>query len=115
MNVSKHHFMPVIKIFCSQRPESDAAESLAQALRVLCLHPFGAHPEAIEVLLVDHVQILDGMQVFVEIHYRDRPDRRGDVLSQFLKGVDQAVQAAFGQLPRIRSYAVDQGTLGAVR
>ena len=115
LHVLNHHAMPVIKIFCSQRPEPEAVDSLAQALRTLCLNPFGAHPEAIEVLLMDRAQILDGMPVFVEIHDRDRPDRRGAVLSQFLKGVDEAVQAAFAQLPRIRSYAVDQSTLGAVR
>ena len=107
--------MPVIKIFCSKRPEPEAGEALAQSLRALCLDPFDALPQAIEVFLMDGVQILDGMQVFVEIHYRDRPDRRGEVLSQFLQGVDQAVQKAFGQMPRIRSYAVDQSILGAVR
>jgi hypothetical protein len=107
--------MPVIKIFCSQRPKPEAGEALAQSLRALCLDPFGALPQTIEVLLMDGVQILDGMPVFVEIHYRDRPDRRGEVLSQFLQEVDQAVQKAFGQMPRIRSFAVDQSILGAVR
>jgi hypothetical protein len=107
--------MPVIKIFCSRRPEATAGDTLARSLRELCLVPFGAQPQAIEVLVIDGVHFLDGMPVFVEIHYRDRPDRRGELLTQFLQGVDQAVQAAFGQMPRIRSYAVDQGTLGAVR
>jgi hypothetical protein len=107
--------MPVIKIFCSKRPEPEAGQALSQSLRDLCLDPFGALPHAIEILLMDGVQILDGMPVFVEIHYRDRPDRRGEVLTQFLNGIDQAVQKAFGQMPRIRSYAVDQAILGAVR
>ncbi|MEK7344318.1 MAG: hypothetical protein AAB176_01380 [Pseudomonadota bacterium] len=107
--------MPVIKIFCPQRPDAQACDGLAQSLRALCLDPFGAQPHAIEVLLIEGVHNLHGLPVFVEIHYRDRPDRHGEVLAQFLQGVDLAVQAAFGQPPRIRSYAVDQRILGAVR
>lgn len=107
--------MPVIKIYCSKRPEQDAGEELAHSLRNLCMDPFGAASQAIEVLLVEGVHILDGMPVFVEIQYRDRPDRQGEVLSHFLNGVDLAVQKAFGQMPRIRSYAIDQSILGAVR
>jgi hypothetical protein len=107
--------MPVIKIFCSKRPAPEVGVALSQTLRDLCLDPFGALPQAVEILLLDGVQILDGMPIFVEIHYRDRLDRRGEVLTQFLHGVDQAVQKAFGLMPRIRSYAVDQAILGAVR
>ena len=61
------------------------------------------------------VLMLDGAPVFVEAHYRDRPDREGAALARFLDGVDQAVQLAFGQQPRIRSFAVAQSALGAVR
>lgn len=107
--------MPVIKIFCAQRPEEGSCERLAQALRDLCIGPMGAQPDAIQLMLVPGVQTLDGASVFVEAHYRDRPDRKGAVLAQFLEGVDQAVQLAFGQQPRIRSFAVEQSTLGAVR
>lgn len=107
--------MPVIKIFCAQRPEADACERLSQALRDLCIGPMGAQPDAIQLMLVPGVQMLDGAPVFVEAHYRDRPDRKGSALVQFLAGVDQAVQLAFGQEPRIRSFAVAQSTLGAVR
>lgn len=107
--------MPVIKIFCPQRPEQLACDALSLSLQALCVDPFGASPQAIEVLIIDRTHALNGIPVFVEIHYRDRPDRRDDVLSRFLKGVDDAVQTAFGQTPRIRSYAVDQSTLGAMR
>lgn len=107
--------MPVIKIFCEQRPEPDACERLAQSLRDLCIGPMGAKPDAIQLTLVPGVLMLHGAPVFVEAHYRDRPDRKGAALTQFLEGVDQAVQLAFGQPPRIRSFAVEQSTLGAVR
>lgn len=107
--------MPVIKIFCDQRPEADACERLAQALRDLCIGPMGAQPDAIQLMVVPGVRMLDGASVFVEAHYRDRPDRKGAALARFLEGVDQAVQLAFGQQPRIRSFAVEQSTLGAVR
>ena len=107
--------MHVIKIFCAQRPDADACERLAQTLRDLCIGPMGAQPNAIQLMLVPGVQMLDGAPVLVEAHYRDRPDRKGPALAQFLQGVDQAVQLAFGQQPRIRSFAVEQSTLGAVR
>jgi len=107
--------MPVIKIFCAQGPDADACERLAQTLRDLCIGPMGAQPNAIQLMLVPSVQMLDGAPVLVEAHYRDRPDRKGPALAQFLQGVDQAVQLAFGQQPRIRSFAVEQSTLGAVR
>lgn len=107
--------MPVIKIFCAQLPEADASERLAQSLRDLCIGLMGAKPDDIQLTLVPGVLMLDGAPVFVEAHYRDRPDRKGAALTQFLEGVDQAVQLAFGQQPRIRSFAVDQSTLGAVR
>jgi len=107
--------MPVIKIFCVQRPEPDACEHLAQTLRDLCIGTMGAKPDAIQLTLVPGVQMLDGAPVFVEAHYRDRPDRKGASLTQFLEGVDQAVQLAFGLQPRIRSFAVEQSSLGAVR
>lgn len=107
--------MPVIKIFCAQRLEPDACERLAQTLRDLCIDPMGAKPDAIQLMLVPGVQMLDGAPVFVEAHYRDRPDRKGAALTKFLEGVDQAVQMAFGMQPRIRSFAVEQSTLGAVR
>lgn len=107
--------MPVIKIFCTQAPTQAESQRLALSLRTLCMDAMGAHPDAIEVLLIERVQVLDGAPVFVEAHYRDRPDRRGPRLDQFLSGIDQAVQQAFGLEPRIRSFAVDQDTLGAVR
>lgn len=107
--------MPVIKIFCTQPPAADACVRLAQTLRGLCIGSMGAKPDAIQITLVPGVQMLDGAPVFVEAHYRDRADRRGAALTQFLDGVDQAVQLAFGQQPRIRSFAVEQSTLGAVR
>lgn len=107
--------MPVIKIFCDQRPEAGVCERLTRTLRNLCVGPMGAQPNAVQILLVTGVQMLDGAPVYVEAHYRDRPDRRGHALTQFLDGVDQAVQLAFGQQPRIRSFAVEQSTLGAVR
>jgi hypothetical protein len=107
--------MPVIKIFCDQRPEAGACERLAQTLRNLCVGAMGAQPNTIQIMLVTGVQILDGATVYVEVHYRDRPDRKGPALTHFLDGVDQAVQLAFGQQPRIRSFAVEQSTLGAVR
>jgi hypothetical protein len=107
--------MPVIKIFCAQRPAPDACERLAQTLRELCIGPMGARADAIQVALISGVQMLDGAPVFVEAHYRDRPDRKGAALTRFLDGVDQAVQLAFGQQPRIRSFAVEQSGLGAVR
>lgn len=107
--------MPVIKIFCAQLPEADACDRLAQTLRALCIGPMGAKPDAVQLTLVPGVLMLEGAPVFVEAHYRDRPDRKGAALAQFLDGVDQAVQLAFGQRPRIRSFAVEQSTLGAVR
>jgi hypothetical protein len=107
--------MPVIKIFCAQRPEAGACQRLAQTLRDLCIDPMGARPDAIQLILVPGVQMLDGASVFVEAHYRDRPDRKGPALARFLEGVDEAVQLAFGQHPRIRSFAVEQSTLGAMR
>ena len=107
--------MPVIKIFCSQRPDAEACERLSQTLRELCIGSMGAKPDAIQITMVPGVQMLDGSPVFVEANYRDRPDRKGAALSKFLEGVDQAVQLAFGDPPRIRSFAVDQSTLGAVR
>jgi len=75
----------------------------------------GAQPDAVQLLLISGVQTLDGEPVFVEAHYRDRPDRRGPVLARFLDDIDRAVQQTFGQKPRIRSFAIDQTTLGAVR
>jgi hypothetical protein len=107
--------MPVIKIFCAERPDAADCRRLAHALSALCKETMGAQPDAIQLLLIAGVQMLDGAPVFVEAHYRDRPDRRGQALAQFLEGVDQAVQQAFGCKPRIRSFAVDQSTLGAVR
>lgn len=107
--------MPVIKIFCSDRPDSPACERLARELRDLCTGPMGAKPDAIQVMLVPGVQMLDGASVYVDAQYRDRPDRRGAALTLFLEGVDKAVQTAFGQKPRIRSFAIEQNTLGAVR
>ena len=107
--------MPVIKIFCSELPNEARCESLAQTLDDLCIRAMGAHPDAIQLLLIDGVKMLSGEKVFVEAHYRDRPDRHGVALTQFLTGIDRAVQQAFGLSPRIRSFAVDQSTLGAVR
>ncbi len=107
--------MPVIKIFCTQAPALAESQNLALSLRTLCMDTMGAHPDAIELLLIDGVRVLDGAPVFVEVHYRDRPDRRGLPLDQFLSGIDMAVQQAFGLQPRIRSFAVDQDSLGAVR
>ena len=107
--------MPVIKIFCAQCPKPEATDRLAQALRSLCTGPMGANSDAIQVMVVPGLQILDGAPVYVEAHYRDRPDRKGPALEKFLEGIDQAVQAAFGFKPRIRSFAVEQSTLGAVR
>ena len=107
--------MPVIKIFCAQLPEAGACQHLAQTLRDLCTGPMGAMPDAIQIILVPDVQMLDGASVFVEAHYRDRPNRKGPALAGFLQGVDQAVHLAFGQHPRIRSFAVEQSTLGAIR
>ena len=106
--------MPVIKIFSDQRPDAPACEALAQSLRALCVGPMGARPDAIQVMLVSGTAMLDGASVFVEAHYRDRPDRRGPALAAFLEGVDQSVQLAFGEKPRIRSFAVDPDTSGAV-
>lgn len=107
--------MPVVKIFCSQSPEASAQEVLARDLRDLCLNEMGARPDAIQVVLIPGVLMLAGEPVLVEAHYRDRPDRRGPALERFLHGVDRAVQAAFDKKPRIRSFAVEQSTLGAVR
>lgn len=107
--------MPVIKIFSDHLPEAEACERLAKTLRELCISSMGAQPDAIQVALISGVHMLDGAPVFVEAHYRDRPDRKGVALTQFLEGVDQAVQLAFGKHPRIRSFAVEQSTLGAVR
>lgn len=107
--------MPVVKIFCADTPEPPAVQALADALRDLCLREMGARPDAIQLVLVPGVQMLEGQPLLVEAHYRDRPDRKGAALTRFLEGVDQAVQAAFGSAPRIRSFAVDQSTLGAVR
>lgn len=107
--------MPVIKIFCEKSPNPVACEALGQALRALCMGSMGAQPDAIQLMLVPGAQRLDGAAVFVEAHYRDRADRRGPALQQFLEGVDLAVEQAFGQKPRIRSFAIDQSTLGAVR
>ena len=107
--------MPVIKIFCAEHPEAEASERLGQALRELCVGSMGAQPDAIQLIVVPGVQMLEGAPVFVEAHYRDRPDREGPALARFLEGLDHAVQSAFGQAPRIRSFAVDIGTLGAVR
>lgn len=55
--------MPVIKIFCAQRPEADACERLAQTLRDLCIGPMGAKPDAIQLTLMPGVQMLDGAPV----------------------------------------------------
>lgn len=107
--------MPVIKIFCPEVPEAPRCQEMAHALRALCLQEMKAAPHAIQIMLVHGVLVLDGEPLLVEAHYRDRPDRQGDALKRFLAGVDQAVQLAFGQKPRIRSFAVDQSTLGAVR
>lgn len=107
--------MPVIKIFCAECPAPDARKHLAQALRDACIGPMSAKPDAIQLVVIPGAQMLDGAPVFVEVHYRDRSDRAGLALKQFLTGIDQAVQAAFGQSPRIRSFAVEQSTLGAVR
>ncbi len=107
--------MPVIKIFSNQRPGAAACDALAGALRSLCIDSMGAQPDAIQVIVVEGAHVLDGASVFVEAHYRDRPDRRGEALVRFLEGLDRAVQAAYGAKPRIRSFAIDQTTLGAVR
>ena len=107
--------MPVIKIFCHQAPAPAESQQLALSLRTLCMDTMGAHPDAIELLLIDGVHVLDGAPVFVEAHYRDRPDRRGPLLDECLQGVDLAIQQAFGLQPRIRSFAVDQDLLGALR
>lgn len=107
--------MPVIKIFCAQRPDEDNCQRLTKAVRELCITPMGAQPDAIQLILLPGAQMLDGAPVYVEVHYRDRPDRKGAVLAEFLAGVDRAVLMAFGQQPRIRSFAVEQSTLGAVR
>lgn len=107
--------MPVIKIFCKQAPALAESQELALTLRTLCMDTMGAQPDAIELLVIEGVRVLDGAPVFVEAHYRDRPDRRGPLLDEFLHGIDQAIQQAFGLQPRIRSFAVEQDMLGAVR
>ena len=80
--------MPVIKIFSNQRPGAAACDALAGALRSLCIDSMGAQPDAIQVILVEGAHVLDGASVFVEAHYRDRPDRRGEALVRFLEGLD---------------------------
>ena len=107
--------MPVVKVFCSKLPGDEACELLAVDLHALCLNEMGAQPDAIQVLLIPGVVMLLGEPVLVEVHYRDRPDRKGPALDRFLAGVDQAVTRAFSSAPRIRSFAIDQSTLGAVR
>ncbi|MEY2770795.1 MAG: hypothetical protein RIQ38_1214 [Pseudomonadota bacterium] len=107
--------MPVIKIFCPQAPAPAQAQQLGQTLHALCRELMHAQPDAIQVLLVPGTLMLGGQPLLVEAHYRDRPDRQGAVLTQFLQALDAAVQQAFGQAPRIRSFAIDQATLGAVR
>jgi hypothetical protein len=107
--------MPVIKIFCAEPPDTHRVEGLIHSLHQLCVGTMGAHPGAIQCLLLTGVHILEGAPVFVEAHYRDRPDRQGQALVDFLEGLDACVQMAFDLKPRIRTFAVDQRTLGAVR
>lgn len=107
--------MPVIKIFCAQAPLPATSLTLGVALRDLCMSALGARPDAIQIALIAGTSMLEGQPLLVEVHYRDRPDRRGSVLTDFLAELDRAVQTAFGQAPRIRSFSIDAATLGAVR
>lgn len=107
--------MPVITIHCRDLLPDDRCRVLAGDVRSLCLDLMGAAPDAIQVQLVQGVQMLDGQPVYVEAQYRARPDRVGDAVQQFVAGLDQACQHAFGVAPRIRAFAIDSATLTALR
>ncbi|MCU4413141.1 hypothetical protein KTH71_03630 [Acinetobacter sp. WU_MDCI_Axc73] len=78
--------------------------ALTKACQSLCVKQLGAMPEKIHIMYIS-VQSGCGQPVYAELVYRLLASRSPEVMTAFMRELDQLIQKAMHVTPRIRCFA----------